>query len=1427
MKLLPGSPHPLGATWDGEGVNFAIYSEHAEAVELCLFDENGVETRLPLSQRTALVWHAYAPGLKPGQRYAYRVHGPYDPARGHRFNPHVLLLDPYAKAVDGTERWEEGCFAYELGHPDADLRMTQKEQRGAPRGVVVDDSFDWEGDAPLETPLHRTVIYEAHVRGLTKLHPEVPEELRGTYAGIAHPAVIAYLQDLGITAIELMPVHAFVDDLHLLEKGLRNYWGYNTIGFFAPDVRYRSGRELGSEVREFKQMVKTLHRAGIEVILDVVYNHTAEGNHLGPTFHFKGIDNSTYYRLVPDDPRYYFDYTGTGNTLNVRHPQVLAFIMDSLRYWASEMHVDGFRFDLASALARQLHEVDQLSSFFTSIHQASVLAPLKLIAEPWDVGEGGYQVGNFPVRWAEWNGRFRDAVRALFRGEGSKAAEIGYRLTGSSDLYQQSGRSPSASINLITAHDGFTLNDLVSYNEKHNWDNGENNQDGSNDEHSFNCGVEGPTDDPQVVALRERQKRNLLATLLLSQGTPMIVAGDEFGRTQRGNNNAYCQDNEISWLDWHWTPQQRALHEFVRRLLRIRREHPALHRSKFFQGREIHGAGFRDLIWFRHDGMEMTREDWDNPSTESLVMFLGGRGIDDVDELGRPLVDDNLLLLLNASPYDLTFTIPVVEAVREPFHLLVDTADDHAVERRNPGETTLLVAHSLKFFRAPSRVIRVGGAVHVLNSTYRLQFGPAFGFREAQAVVPYLAELGVTDVYASPIMQATAGSPHGYDVVDYTKLSDQLGGEQAFLTLSETLRAHGLGLLLDWVPNHMGVLGGNRLWEDVLENGPSSLCSHYFDIDWTPARKDLRARVLLPRLGDPYGKVLEAGALRLVWERDGIFAAYYEHRFPLAPETWVPILEAAVARTALEPDSAVQLELESILSALRHLPPRDERDARARRERAREGRVIRGRLARVLREVPAVEQALIQELERINGSPGVATSFDQLDQILCAQSYRLAYWRVASEEINYRRFFDINELAAVRMEDPHLFEHAHSRLFELIDHGHVRALRLDHVDGLYDPQAYFEALQRRFYGLTRDSTSPQGPDDLARPLPLLVEKILEPQERLPHTWPVDGTTGYEFMNAVLGLWVDPKSEDALNTIYEQFTGDKSRFSEHVYRAKLQLLKDSFGSEVEMLTRMLARIAAENRRWRDITLGSMRQALVQIIAAFGVYRTYLREGEPPSQEDERRILAALSEARRQHPALGGEVYDLLEDLLLLHAQATEEERSAHALSAAHRPHHGQGRRRHGLLSLQSPDLPQRGGRLPSPVRHLRGGLPPSERRAGPQLAPVHGHHLDPRRQARRRRRRAHRRLVRAARAVPGVGAQAEHARRLGAHARERHVGPQPTHRVSLLSGARRRGAFRVGRRNRTGRARGAHDGLPAQGLPRGQGGDLMDAAQPCL
>jgi isoamylase len=653
----PGHPYPLGATWDGQGVNFALFSENSDRVELCIFDPSGKTEieRIELRERTDRIWHCYLPYCRLGQLYGYRVHGPYDPENGHRFNPNKLLLDPYAKATVGPLDWSYPHFGYRLGAEEEDLSYDERDNAaGMPKCRVVDTAFTWGEDRPPRTPWDETVIYELHVKGFTKRHPNIPEDLRGTYAGLASAPAIEHLKRLGVTAVELMPVHSFVDDKHLVDKGLKNYWGYNSIGFFAPDMRYSATGSIG----EFKTMVKRLHSAGLEVILDVVYNHTAEGNHLGPTLTFRGIDNAAYYRLVPDDLRYYMDFTGTGNTLNMMHPRVLQLIMDSLRYWILEMHVDGFRFDLASALARQLYEVDQLSSFFTIIHQDPVISQAKLIAEPWDVGEGGYQVGNFPIGWAEWNGKYRDVERAYWKGDGGLVDELAYRLTGSSDLYEHGGRRPYASINFVTAHDGFTLRDLVSYDEKHNEANGEANGDGESHNLSHNYGVEGPTDDVEIRRIRARQRRNIMATLLLSQGVPMILSGDEMGRTQGGNNNAYCQDNELSWLDWEFSILDRNFLAFVRRMIRLRKEHPAFRRRRFFQGRELRGADAKDITWLTPAGREMTDEEWNNSFARSLGLQMSGLLEGEYDAQGRPEVDDDFLLLFNADQEEVTFQIP-------------------------------------------------------------------------------------------------------------------------------------------------------------------------------------------------------------------------------------------------------------------------------------------------------------------------------------------------------------------------------------------------------------------------------------------------------------------------------------------------------------------------------------------------------------------------------------------------------------------------------------------------------------------------------------------------------------------------------------------------------------------------------------------------
>jgi len=701
MSLWPGRPYPLGATYDGRGTNFSLYSEVAEAVELCLFDDDGTEVRHPLREVDAFVWHGYLPNVGPGQLYGYRVHGPFDPAQGVRCNPSKLLLDPYAKAVDGEVDWDEALFSYRFSDPDA-----RNDSDSAPhmmKSVVISPFFDWQSDRHPDTAYNDTVIYEAHVKGLTQTHPDIPEEIRGTYAGLAHPAVIEHLTKLGITAIELMPVHQFVHDHGLAERGLRNYWGYNSIGFLAPHNAYSSSGQRGQQVQEFKAMVKAMHEAGIEVILDVVYNHTAEGNHMGPTLCFRGIDNQSYYRLVDDSPEHYYDTTGTGNTLLMRHPHVLQLIMDSLRYWVLDMHVDGFRFDLASSLARQFHEVDRLSAFFDLVHQDPVISQVKLIAEPWDVGEGGYQVGNFPPLWTEWNGMYRDTVRDFWRGEHATLSELASRLTGSSDLYESNGRRPWASINFVTAHDGFTLNDLVSYDEKHNEANGEGNADGESHNRSWNCGVEGESDDLDVIALREQQKRNFIATLFLSQGVPMLVHGDELGRTQRGNNNVYCQDSELSWIDWAESREHWALLEFAAAAAQLRRRHPSLRRRRWFQGRPVRGSGgLDDITWFTPAGEPMSDEDWDTGFAKSVGVFLNGSAIHAPDARGERTVDDNLFIVFNAHHEPLTFALPPAE-FGETWEVELDTATpvlfDDPVTVKALGDLDV-AAHSVMVLRA-------------------------------------------------------------------------------------------------------------------------------------------------------------------------------------------------------------------------------------------------------------------------------------------------------------------------------------------------------------------------------------------------------------------------------------------------------------------------------------------------------------------------------------------------------------------------------------------------------------------------------------------------------------------------------------------------------------------------------------------------------
>jgi glycogen operon protein len=692
--VWPGQAYPRGATWDGEGVNFSLFSANAEKVELCLFDLTGRHElqRIEVRERTEENWHAYLPEARPGLLYGYRVHGPYAPEKGHRFNPHKLLIEPYAKQLHGPLAWNDAHFGYRTGHPKQDLSFDRRDSApGTPKCRVVDSAFTWGNDRPPRIPWHDTVIYEAHVRGLSIRHPDVPPRLRGTYAGLATAPIVDHLVRLGITAIELMPVHAFVDDRHLVEKGLHNYWGYNTLGFFAPEMRYAAtGR-----ISEFKTMVKVLHSAGIEVFLDVVYNHTAEGNQLGPTLEFRGIDNASYYRLSAENPRYYIDFTGTGNTLNLQHPRVLQMLMDSLRYWVLEMHVDGFRFDLASALARELHDVDRLGSFFDTIGQDPVLSQVKLIAEPWDLGSGGYQVGNFPPGWNEWNDKYRDTLRGYWKGDGGLVADFARRFTGSSDLYEASGRKPHASINFITAHDGFTLGDLVSYNEKHNEANGEDNRDGHNENRSWNCGVEGPSDDPAVLALRQRQKRNLLASLLLSQGVPMVLGGDELSRTQRGNNNAYCQDNELSWLDWSLDERQKLFLEFVARMIMLRRRHPVFSRRRYVQVDTLTAEGLKQIIWLTPDGREMTESDWQKEFARCLGVFLAGGAIERRGHRGQPIKDSNFLLLFNAHHETITFRIAPALSAKSWFTVLDTAADDDPFALKRPPPEYPLQGRSL------------------------------------------------------------------------------------------------------------------------------------------------------------------------------------------------------------------------------------------------------------------------------------------------------------------------------------------------------------------------------------------------------------------------------------------------------------------------------------------------------------------------------------------------------------------------------------------------------------------------------------------------------------------------------------------------------------------------------------------------------------
>ncbi len=706
-KTLPGKPYPLGATWDGEGTNFALFSENATGVELLIFDSSDVNAPIaviPLKERTAFVWHCYMPNIGPDHLYAYRVYGPYEPERGHRFNPSKVLIDPYAKAISGDFQWDDSLLGY---RPDGDLADLSYNDSDScpyvPKSVIIDPSFDWGNDQILKTPWNETVIYEVNVKGFTALHPEVEENKRGTYAGLASPCVIDYLKDLGVTAVELLPVHHFMDELALNKRELTNYWGYNTVGFFAPCSKYSSSGVMGQQIREFKEMVKTLHRAGIEVILDVVYNHTAESDHLGPTVCFRGIDNISYYHLFPEDLRYYTNFTGCGNSIKMSHSRVTQLIMDSLRYWVQEMHVDGFRFDLAVTLARRYYRVDHQSAFFHVIQQDPVLSRVKLIAEPWDVGEDGYRIGEFPPLWSEWNGKFRDCIRGFWNGDGNRISELGYRMTGSSDLYQHNGRSPYASVNFITSHDGFTLNDIVSYNDKHNESNKEDNRDGENHNLGWNCGEEGPTNDPQINELRERQKRNLLAMLIFSQGVPMLLGGDELGRTQNGNNNAYCQDNEMNWYDWNLDESKKNLFEFTRKIIHLRRKHPVFRRTNFFKGQKLMGSDLKDVAWLKADGREMEEQDWIQSTLQTFGVLFAGDAIDDVDEQGRRVIDDSFLILINAHNKRKTFMMPCPDLSWELIFNTLELDINNSIHVINGGSRFRLSGHSLALLRMIER----------------------------------------------------------------------------------------------------------------------------------------------------------------------------------------------------------------------------------------------------------------------------------------------------------------------------------------------------------------------------------------------------------------------------------------------------------------------------------------------------------------------------------------------------------------------------------------------------------------------------------------------------------------------------------------------------------------------------------------------------
>jgi (1->4)-alpha-D-glucan 1-alpha-D-glucosylmutase len=1121
FRTQAGRPDPLGATPDRRGTNFALYAETARSVDLCLFDAEGEEHRVALHQRTASVWHIYVESIAPGQRYGYRVDGPCDPRRGLCFNPANLLLDPYARALAGLEDAPRGTFSSDVDDPDKDLVRATGEPRCAPLAVVTDGTFDWGDDAPPHVPMHRSVLYAVDVKALTMRHPDVSPDLRGSYLAVASDPIVAHLRDLGITALQLSPVQAFVDAASPLPHGLPGDRGQPPIAFFAPDVRYRAGSAVGSEVGQFKRMVKTLHAAGIEVILDAVCDH---------------------------------------HTLDVSHPQTLRLLMDSLRYWVEDLHVDGFRFDLASALSRDGSgrwierecdppEPDRRPSFFAVVQQDPIIGRVKLIAEPWDAGAGR--------------------------------------------------RQPF---------------DLA----------------------------------PGAVGLR--QMRNRLATLLLSPGTPQLRAGDELGPARPGSDRASCQNGETSGLDWVMSDETRSWLEFTRHVIRVRREHPILRRASFPGTRDGGAVGVRDLVWFGADGAPITEQDGQNGGPSRIGVFMAGSGLDAFDEEGQPENDDDLVLIRNASGEDLDFVLPpfVERGQAVAWTPLVDTTEGATGPSVAPGATVTMPSGSLKLFGR--RSLGRGGlhaAYGVPTSTYRLQLQPGFGFREARDIVDYIDDLGIGGVYTSPYLRAERGSTHGYDVVDHASLNPELGTEKDYRALSNAWSHHRLEHLLDFVPNHIGIgTGENEWWSDVLENGPSSVYADFFDIEWRPPASALLDRVLLPVLERQFGEEVDAGNIRVVFDGGALAVHYHRSRFPASPRSWALVLDLALAHVTLPLNHAAVQELQSILGALRHLPSAVTADPTERAERTREKEIAKKRLSALSAAHGEIASAIHAALDAINANS------DRLEHFLGEQNYRLSYWRVATEEINYRRFFDVNDLAAIRIEDPEVFGMAHALVLDLIEQGRVTGLRLDHTDGLYDPAGYLHALQASVREALR-----RGGRATDAPIYSVAEKILEVGEELPRGWEVSGTTGYDYLAVANGLWIDPSNEDRLTRLYADFAGAPSDYREIVHEAKLDVMDGSFSSEIHVLAHSLKRIADGNRRARDFTLPALVRVIKMTMAAFPVYRTYVRPDGSRQTHDEALVAGAIADARAKNPMMEASHFEFLSDTLMVKERTAETVRFA--------------------------------------------------------------------------------------------------------------------------------------------------------------------------